>query len=117
MAKHYVRLNGKGEITKGFSDELEVPETEDVLINEDSGRQFELAGQVNPALMDKDIYLYVYKNGEVKRKTDKSIQKEQEAIDSARVVEPTEVAKLNAALLEMGEMVATLAEQVEQIGG
>lgn len=113
MAKHYVKLNEKGEITKGFSDELEVPETEDVLINEDGGRQFELAGQVNPALMDKDIYLYVYKNGEVKRKTDKAIQKEQEAIDSARVVEPSEIETIKTTLIEYGVIINDLFEAME----
>lgn len=112
MAKHYVKLNEKGEVVKGYSNELEVPEIDDVCIDEEGERHFTLAGEVNPTLIEGEVFLYVYKNGEVKRKTDKAIQKEQEAIDSSRVAEPTEVEKLNIALLEMGEMVAELNEKL-----
>lgn len=112
MAKHYVRLNEKNEIVKGFSDELEAPEKEDICINEDGGRQFELNEEVNPSLAELNVYLYIYEKGVVKRKTEKAIQKEQEAFNSKKVLEPTEVEKLNAALLEMGEIVAGLAETI-----
>lgn len=64
--KHYIRLDTNNRIIKGFSDAFEQPEEQDICINQEGGRHFELLGQVNPLLTNMDgSHLYKYEDGNI----------------------------------------------------
>lgn len=75
--KHYVRLNEKSEIIKGFSDAFEQPEENDICINEEVNRHFELDGVLNPSLYD-DLGCCFYKwiNNELYIKSNEELNAE-----------------------------------------
>jgi hypothetical protein len=61
MYKHYIRLDENNNIIYGFSDAFEQTQENDICINENGERHFELLGIVNPSLVTMDgIYLYQY---------------------------------------------------------
>ena len=73
--KHYVRIDGKTNIIKGFSDAFEQPQQTDIFLH-DGERHFEMNGEINPPLTTFDgIYLYRY-NNEVIPKTEQEIESE-----------------------------------------
>lgn len=75
--KHYIRLDDENNIIKGFSDAFKQPQPDDILINEQGGRHFELLGQVNPSLVDgRGVHLYKYVNGQIVVKTPDEINRE-----------------------------------------
>lgn len=80
MAKHYVKLNKKNEIVAGFSGEflIDEPLSELTCITKEGGRHFEIEG--SSELKQGDIFLYRYEKGKVVKKTEKDIQKEEEAL-------------------------------------
>lgn len=43
MAKHYIRINENNEIIKSFSTDFEQPEQDDICVNEDGDRHYNLA--------------------------------------------------------------------------
>lgn len=65
--KHYIRVDSNGFIIHGFSDAFEQPQTGDICINTNGGRQFMLLDQYNPMLLDfpSGSPLYKYVNGVV----------------------------------------------------
>ena len=74
MSKHYIRIDNNRIITKGFSTDFEKPQENDICINEDGGRHFELLGQINPSLLNmQGVYLYKYENGEITKRTEEEI--------------------------------------------
>lgn len=59
--KHYIKLDTNNCIIKGFSNAFEDPEEEDICINQEGGRHFEMLGQVNPPLISlSGVHLYKY---------------------------------------------------------
>ena len=50
--KHYVRLDTNGSIIKAFSDAFEQPEANDICVNEQGGRHFELDSVSNPPVIN-----------------------------------------------------------------
>lgn len=71
MVAHYIRLDEHSSIIKGFSTAFEEPQAEDICINNDGGRQFELNGVINPTLVN--IFakpLYTYRGGTATALTD-----------------------------------------------
>lgn len=66
--KHYIRTDDRGAIIYGFSDAFEQPQSTDICINEQGGRQFHLMpnGTENPPLLDMHgIPLYKWDGEEV----------------------------------------------------
>lgn len=64
--KHFIRLNTNNYIIKGFSDAFEPPLDNDICVNQEGGRHFELLGNVNPPLIDLNgCHLYKYVDGVV----------------------------------------------------
>lgn len=61
---HYIRLDAKNRIIAGFSDAFELPQSGDICILDDPQqmqRQFVLANQINPPLLDARGYpIYKY---------------------------------------------------------
>ena len=87
--KHFIRLDADKNIIYSFSDAFEQPQAGDICINEQGGRQFELLGQVNPALRNmQGVYLYRYANKKVVAKTPAEIQAEVDAFPPPVVVPP-----------------------------
>ena len=77
--KFFIRLDEKKNIVHGFSNAFERPQADDICINEQGGYQFRLypAGEENPPIMNEyGIWLYVYKNKKVAKKTVDEIIKE-----------------------------------------
>lgn len=69
--KHYIRIDANNCIIKGFSDAFEQPEVNDICINQEGDRHFELLGQVNPSLTTiSGIHLYKYTDGAVTETTE-----------------------------------------------
>lgn len=59
--KHYIRVDEDNRIIKGFSDAFEQPEEQDICINQEGSRHFELLGVINPSLFDSaGCHLYKY---------------------------------------------------------
>lgn len=63
--KHYIRVDSRGNIIKGFSDAFEQPQVGDICINTNGGRHFELIGNVNPTLFSNQVPVYKYVNGAI----------------------------------------------------
>ena len=62
--KHYIRINSSNLIIKGFSDAFETPGVDDICINQEGGRHFELLGETNPPLHDTTgCHLYKFIDG------------------------------------------------------
>lgn len=81
--KHYIRIDEKGRIIKGFSDAFEQPQEGDTVINEQGGRHFRLPveNRVNPPLKtDEGIPLYKYEDKEVKERSEEEIQADIDAL-------------------------------------
>lgn len=77
--KHYIKLDAISCIIKGFSDAFEQPEEEDICINEEAGRHFELLGRVNPPLVNmRGSHLYKYENGTIQETTEEEREAEAE---------------------------------------
>ncbi len=75
--KHYIKLNEKSHIIKGFSTIFEQPLNDDICINEDGGRHFEMLGIINPPLLREDgLPKYKYINGEILLTTDVDLSEE-----------------------------------------
>lgn len=69
--KHYIRLDEKNYIEKGFSDAFEDPIVTDICINEQGGRHFELDGVINLSLINMDgRHLFKYVDGKVIKTTE-----------------------------------------------
>lgn len=70
MYKHYIEINGAGEVIKGFSDAFENPTENSILLRETDQRHFYLNDfEFNPNIESRiDGYLYVWKYGEVSKK-------------------------------------------------
>lgn len=75
MAKHYIRVDEKNRVIKGFSTDFEDPIDTDICINENGGRHFEILGELNPCLINTQyIYLYKYENNNVTKRTEEEIK-------------------------------------------
>lgn len=66
-AKHFITLESDSNLIKrGFSTVFEEPTDTDICINENSGRHFELLGEINPSTINVfGVHLYKYENGKV----------------------------------------------------
>jgi len=74
MSKHYVRIDSKNNIIKGFSTDFENSIEGDICVNEDGGRHFQLLNIINPSMVNKQmIYLYKYVDYVIQLKTDEEI--------------------------------------------
>ncbi len=72
--KQYIRVDENKNITYGFSDAFEQPQENDICINEQAERHFELLGNTNPSLMNfEGVYLYKYENGNIIKKSEEDI--------------------------------------------
>ena len=83
-SKHYIRTDDRGVIIHGFSDAFEQPQSTDICINEQGGRQFRLdtKGTENPPLRDmQGVALYKWGGEKIIERT--------EAERQADVVQPT----------------------------
>lgn len=88
--KHYIRIDTKYRIIKGFSDAFERPTGEDVCINEQGERLFEMLGVVNPQLtIQPNIYRYKYVDDIILERTADEIQ-----TDIAKIIVPVSEADL-----------------------
>lgn len=100
MNNHYIKIDTDKNIIKGFSDAFEQPLINDICINEDGERHFELNGIINPSLINSQgIYLYKYVNGEVVTKNDDEIQ--QEISELPVVVQEPTIADLQAQIFSL----------------
>lgn len=100
MSKHYIRLNPKNQIIKGFSTDFESPLETDICINEDGQRHFELDGVVNPSLMDNNsCHKYIYENEVIREATEEEIQAE--LMEHEANKQPSETKLLMLALAEL----------------
>ncbi len=69
--KHYIKVDENNYVIKGFSDAFEQPGNDDICINQEGGRHFELLGNVNPILFDvTGFHLYKYKDGVITETTE-----------------------------------------------
>lgn len=83
--KHYIRLDENSNIIHRFSTAFEQPLESDICINEDTGRHFELLGEVNPSLKDENrILRFKYDNVPVIR-TDEEKQPELDIINAEKL--------------------------------
>lgn len=98
MSNHYIRIDNSNRIIKGFSSEFEEPQQNDICINEDGGRHFEMLGRVNPQLTDPNlIYIYKYENGQMLERTQEEILQDLQAI-------PKEISKEDSVMLAIAEL-------------
>jgi hypothetical protein len=68
--KHYIVVDLNSYVIKGFSDAFEIPQEDDICINHEGGRHFELLGVINPDLLDFNrCHLYKYIDGVIKETT------------------------------------------------
>lgn len=59
--KHYIVVDSNNHVIKGYSDIFEQPMGENICINQEGGRHFELLGTINPPLIDiNHCHLYKY---------------------------------------------------------
>lgn len=63
MTRHYIRIDNNKNIIKAFSDKFEQPENNDICVNEDGGRHFNLD------LLIDNIYKYKWKSKKIVEKT------------------------------------------------
>lgn len=97
--KHYIEIDSKDNITHGYSDAFYAPTSKSILLNV-GGRQFELLGEVNPALYNlQGIALYKYKNKIATKKTEEEIQAEVDLLPS-----PPKTQNLEAQIAEIKEL-------------
>lgn len=105
--KHYIEVEENNNITKGFSDVFQLPNENSILINL-GRRQFELLGEINPNLQNRQgIYLYKYIHNEVIKKTQEEIDLE---VSELKPIEPTlsEIDLVKQKLKTMEEIVDEL---------
>lgn len=103
--KHYIEVDDRGLIVRGFSDAFEFPTSDSICINDKAGRHFQLifpdgtTSDANPAILiyPYKIPLYSYHNGEITKRSDADVQKD---IDNApkRVPTPTQLDMIQAQL-------------------
>ena len=109
--KHYITLDERGRIVKGFSDAFRDPSDADICIDEQGGYQFRLFqnGEENPFLFDRNynIPLYKYENGEVVKRTGEEIAADIAALPAPA---PTEDEKRDAQIFYTAMMTDTLLE-------
>ena len=80
MAKHFIIIDDKSRVLRGFSDDFEQPDASAVCINEDGGRHFELNGVINPQMTDYNgVSLYRFDGKKVLART-------QEELDANKTV-------------------------------
>jgi hypothetical protein len=78
--KHYININEDNYITNGYSDAFQEPNDDDICINEEGGRHFELLGVINPQLLNEDgCYIYKYEDGKVRKATEEEIYEQETA--------------------------------------
>lgn len=75
--KHYIRVLD-GNIIKGFSDAFDIPNENDICINTNGGRHFEISGELNPSLYVDGVCLYKYTNNKIVKKTDDEVNTERQ---------------------------------------
>ena len=77
--KHYIRTDKQNRIVHGFSDAFEQPQADDILLNENGGRQFEILvdGEwlTNPQLLNEwQVPLYKWNDKEVLKRTEQEVE-------------------------------------------
>lgn len=112
MNKHYIRVEN-GIVVKGFSDAFETPLETDICINENGGRHFEIAGEVNPTLYDEKLcHIYRY-DSDLRKATAEELEAEWQEIKPEE--QPSEVEKLQAQVASLeNELTRTQLALVEQ---
>lgn len=79
--KHYIRVNAQDVVIHCFSDAFEKPGTDDICINEQAGRHFELFGQVNPLITTAEgVPMYKWDGEQVVERTEQEIQADIDAL-------------------------------------
>ena len=76
--KHYIRIDNQNRIIHGFSDAFEQPQADDILLNENGGRQFEMLvdGEwlTNPQLLNEwQVSLYKWNGKKVLKRTEQEV--------------------------------------------
>lgn len=109
--KHYIRLNTNNCIIKSFSDAFEQPEENDICINQEGGRQFELLGQVNPSLVSENgVHLYKYVDGVVLETTE--AERAVEYADTPKMVPESDIDVLKQTLAKQQESTDTAIAEI-----
>lgn len=71
MAKHFITVDENNVVMRGFSDDFEQPSANDICINADGGRQFEIEGVINPPMRDGlGAPLYKAVGGKIQERTE-----------------------------------------------
>jgi hypothetical protein len=105
--KHYIRLDTKNRVIKGFSDAFEEAKDDDICINEQGGRHFEINGVINPPLTNENgVYIYKYADSTVQERTEDEIQADIDALPA--IVSAQE--KTDMAIAELTTIVASLLQ-------
>jgi hypothetical protein len=79
--KHYIRIDTDNRVIHGFSSAFEEPLNDDICINENGGRHFELFGKANPPLFTLDsIPLYKWDDKQVLQRADDEIETDRQRI-------------------------------------
>jgi hypothetical protein len=105
MSKHYIRTDSNNRVVYGFSDDFEQPQSTDICICEDGGRQFCLLGQINPSLVNLEgIYLYKYENNQVELRTDAELKADATALPPQAPTIEDRIAALEAGFATMMEV-------------
>lgn len=91
MNKHYIRVTD-GIVIKGFSDAFEKPLEGDPCISENGGRHFELAGEINPPLLNENgTHIYRY-DTKLRKATKEELEAERQKMDCEEPVTAGELA-------------------------
>lgn len=107
--KHYIRLDNKGSVIKVFSDAFEQPETNDICVNEQGGRQFEHKGVENPPIFNMQGQpLYHYTQSDFVEWADR----ERNTLYPILAPEPTEIEKLREQINIQQTVIDTLAQDI-----
>lgn len=108
--KHYIRVQD-GIVIKGFSDAFETPLETDICINEKGGRHFEIDGQVNSPIINKDrTHKYRY-DTEFRKATEEELAYELESI----IKQNKEAEKVSESVETEGLILDLLADQEYRI--
>ena len=108
---HFISVDDRNRITRGFSDAFEPPGESDILINDKGGRHFRLkpSGEENPSLFnDMGVPLFKWTGKKVAERTNEEIQADIEAMKP-----PLEVHKMEGIMQTHKLLVEVLQIPIE----
>ncbi len=110
--KHYIQIDTKGKILRGFSDAFWRPQEGDICINEQGGYQFRIfpGGEENPPITNmQGCHIWRYENGQVRASTAEELAAEEAELEVA-TAKVTQISTLKAQLEATDYMAIKYAE-------